>query len=266
MKGKVIAVHSSRGGTGKTLIATNLAAIHANKGLNVALLDLDFRAPSLLTVFSKGIRGPVKHWLNDFMDGRCTIEQALVDVSEEYNLRGRLLVGLANPAIGAIRSMMGRSRAWEVAAVKKLFSLRSTLSNDMSIDYCIFDTTPGIQYSSINAVISSDVSLIVTTLDSLDVEGVQKMLVEFYDDFEKRAVVLMNKVFPQTRVWSNGRQKELISQMETALKHPVIGVIPCYCDILQAKRASLLAIQKPDHPFLKDLQEVAEKFEHIQIE
>jgi len=263
MKGKVIAIHSSRGGTGKTLIATNLAATYASKGLNVALLDLDFRAPSLLTVFSKGIRRPVKHWLNDFINGRGTIEQALVDVSEKYNLRGRLFAGLANPGIEAIRNMMGRSRAWEVAAVKKLFSLRSTLSNDMGIDCCIFDTSPGIQYSSINAVISSDLSVIVTTLDSLDIEGVQKILAEFYDDFEKRAVVLMNKVFPETRIWSNGREKELINQMEAALKHPVIGVIPCYCDVLQADRASLLAIEKPDHPFLRNLQEVVEKLEHI---
>ena len=263
MKGKVIAIHSSRGGTGKTVIATNLAATYANKGLNIALLDLDFRAPSLITVFSKGIREPVKHWLNDFMNGQCTIEQALIDVSEEYNLRGRLLIGLANPTIEAIRDMMGKSRAREVSEAKKLFSLRSTLSNDMNIDYCIFDTSPGIQYSSINAVISSDVSVIVTTLDSLDIKGVQTMLAEFYDEFEKRSVVLMNKVFPQTQIWSNGRQKELVSQMEKAFKHLMIGVIPCYCDVLQANRASLLAVEKPDHPFLRDLQEVAKKLEHI---
>jgi MinD-like ATPase involved in chromosome partitioning or flagellar assembly len=263
MKEKVIAIHSSRGGTGKTMIATNLATAYANKGLNIALLDLDFRAPSLVTVFSKGIREPVKRWLNDFMNGRCTIEQALIDVSKEYNLRGRLLIGLANPTIEAIRDMMGKSRAWEVSEAKKLFSLRSTLSNDMNIDYCIFDTSPGIQYSSINAVISSDVSVIVTTLDSLDIKGVQTMLAEFYDEFEKRSVILMNKVFPQTQIWSNERQKELVSQMEKVFKHLMIGVIPCYCDVLQANRASLLAIEKPDHPFLKTLQEVAKKLEFI---
>ena len=116
------------------------------KGLNVALLDLDFRAPSLATVFSKGIRDPVRHWLNDFLDGRCTVEQALINVSEAYGLKGRLLIGLANPAIEAIRNTMEKSRAWEVTAVKKLFSLRSTLFNDMNIDCCIFDTSPGVQY------------------------------------------------------------------------------------------------------------------------
>ena len=263
IKVNVMTVHSSRGGTGKTLIATNLAAIQAKKGLDVALFDMDFRAPSLSTVFSKGIKVPVKHWLNDFMNDQCTIEQALIEVSEKYNLTGRLLVGLANPDIEAIRSMAERSRAWEVAAVKKLFSLRSTLVNDMSIGCCIFDTSPGIQYSSINAVISSDVSIVVTTLDTLDMECVKKMLAEFYDDFEKRTVVLMNKVFPQTRIWSASRKEKLVGRMERTFKHPVIGMIPCYCDVLQANRASLLAVEKPNHPFLKHLQEVAEKLAHM---
>jgi hypothetical protein len=49
--------------------------------------------------------------------------------------------------------------------------------------------------------------------------------------------------------------------MERVLKHPVIGVIPCYCGVLQAERASLLAVDKPFHPFLKKLEEVAEKLE-----
>ena len=66
MKDKVLAFHSSRGGTGKTTLAANLALAYAFEGLNVVFLDLDFRAPSLFSVFSKGVRRPVKKWLNDF--------------------------------------------------------------------------------------------------------------------------------------------------------------------------------------------------------
>ena len=262
VKAKIIAIHSSRGGTGKTTIATNLAVTYARKGLNIALLDLDFRAPSLFGVFSKGIQSPVKRWLNDFMLDRYAVEQVLVDVSDKYGLDGKLLIGLANPAIEATRNMMGRSRAWEVTAAKKLFSIRTTLLTELDIDCCILDTSPGIQYSSINAVVSSDVAVVVTTLDSLDVKGVKNMLLEFYDEFEKKSVILMNKVFPQTRIWSNSRQNELVSQMEKSLERPIIGVIPCYCDILEADRASFLVLEKPNHPFSKDLQEVAEKLEH----
>jgi len=261
MREKVIAIHSSRGGTGKTTIATNLAVTYAREGLNIALLDLDFRAPSLFGAFSKGIQKPVKRWLNDFLLDRCTLEQALIDVSEDYGLEGKLLIGLANPAIEAIRNMMGRSRAWEVAAAKKLFSIRTSIFNDMHMDCCIFDTSPGIQYSSINGVVSSDVTVVVTTLDSLDVEGVKNMLVEFYDEFEKKSVILMNKAFPQTRMWSDNERNGLITKMEKDFKRPVIGVIPCYCDVLEATRDSLLVVENPDHPFLKDLQEVAMKLE-----
>jgi len=263
VKNKAISIHSSRGGTGKTMIATNLAAIYAIKGLNIALLDLDFRAPSLATVFSKGIGGPVKYWLNDYMAGQCTAEQALVNVSAQYNLKGKLLLGFANPAIEAIRNIMEKSRAWEVTAVKRLFSLRSKLLRDLNLDYCIFDTSPGVQYTSINAVVASDISVIVATLDSLDLKGVENMLVELYDAFTKRTVILINKVFPETKVWSIERQKDLIDQMERVLKKPVIGVIPCYCDVLQAKRTSLLAVDMPHHSFLRNLGEVAETLENI---
>ena len=123
MKEKAISIHSSRGGTGKTMIATNLAAIYASKGLNVALLDLDFRAPSLADVFSKGIRDPVRHWLNDFLDGRCKAEQVLIDVSEAYHLKGKLLLGLANPAIEAIRNMMEKEQSLGSDGCKETFFL-----------------------------------------------------------------------------------------------------------------------------------------------
>jgi MinD-like ATPase involved in chromosome partitioning or flagellar assembly len=260
MSVKTIAIHSSRGGTGKTVIATNLAVILANKGFNVALVDLDFRAPSLSLVFSEGIRLPVKCWLNDFLNGKCTAAQIFTDVSGKYNLKGKLLIGLANPAVDAMRNVMEKSRSWEVAAVKKLFSLLSTL-NDLKVDFCITDTSPGMQYSSINAIVSSDISVIVTTLDSLDLKGAEDMLTELYDALEKKVVILANKASPETRIKSSGYAGKVADRLEKILKHPVVDVIPCYCDVLQTQRTSLLAVEKPNHPFVKNLVDVAEKLE-----
>ncbi|MGD0644677.1 MAG: AAA family ATPase [Candidatus Bathyarchaeia archaeon] len=262
MTAKAISIHSSRGGTGKTIIATNLALILAAKGFNVALLDLDFRAPSLATVFSGAIETPINCWLNDFLDGKCAAEQILTDVSGKYNLKGRLLIGLANPAMGAIRSTMEKSRAWEVTAVKKLFSLLSVLSNDLKIDFCISDTSPGVQYSSINAIVSSDISVIITTLDSLDLKGTEDMLVEVYGALDKKTVVLVNKYSPETQLRSSGAKEILANKIERILNAPVIGFIPCYCDVLQTERTRLLALENPNHPFVKNLEKVAEKLEH----
>ena len=49
--GKIIAVHSYKGGTGKTSLSVNLAATYARRGKKVCLMDLDFRAPSLHALF-----------------------------------------------------------------------------------------------------------------------------------------------------------------------------------------------------------------------
>ncbi|MHA2101622.1 MAG: nucleotide-binding protein, partial [Candidatus Kariarchaeaceae archaeon] len=44
-----IAIHSHKGGTGKTLVAVNFATLLVKRGYRVAVLDLDLNAPSLQT-------------------------------------------------------------------------------------------------------------------------------------------------------------------------------------------------------------------------
>jgi len=261
--GKVISIHSSRGGTGKSLIAVNLAAIYASKGKSVSLLDLDFRAPSLSTVFNVGGYKFIEYWTNDFLNNRCPIEDVLIDLTEKYGTKGKFMVGLANPSLKAIREIMTKDRAWEMKALKKLLALKPTLLNNLKIDYVIYDTSPGIQYSSINAVVSSDISVVISTLDFLDVEGVRYMLSELYNAFEKRTLVLINKAFPEHFLWSKEKQNELLHQLKENLGHPIIGVIPCYCDVLQSTRASIFAFENPRHPFAQALYEIADKLESL---
>ncbi len=47
-----IAFHSYKGGTGKSTIGSNMAALMAMRGLKVVLLDLDVYAPKLTRIFS----------------------------------------------------------------------------------------------------------------------------------------------------------------------------------------------------------------------
>jgi len=259
MTGKTIAIHSYRGGTGKSIIAANLSVILARKGLDIALLDLDFRAPSIMTIFSKNGKDLVKWWLNDFLHGRCTAEEVVMDVSGNYGLKGRLLIGLANPSLEAIRGMADKSPSWEVTAVKRIFSLLSSLSKEMGIDYCILDTTPGVHYSSVNAVVSSDISVVITSMDSIDLRGTRNMLLDLYDPLERKSVVLVNKYCPETRISQCETKESIILRVEANLKHPVIGVVPCYCDVLQHERATILAAKDPAHKFVRNLEEIADK-------
>jgi septum site-determining protein MinD len=257
MTTKVIAFHSSRGGTGKTVIASNLAVIWAKKGLKVALLDLDFRAPSIAGAFSKALKKQPDCWLNDFISGRCKIEKALIDVTNTYSLKGKLFLGLSNPSIEAIQSTMDKSRSWEVSAVKRLFSIRDTLFKKMKMDYIILDTSPGLQYSSVNAVVSSDTAIIVSTNDELDLNGSKNLIENLYVELDKKPVVLVNKIFPETQTSTKITKKEIINKIEKQLKSPVVAAMLCYCDVLQAKRSTILAMEKPNHPFIKNLETIA---------
>lgn len=261
--GRIISVHSSRGGTGKSLISVNLAVICAKRGRDVSLLDLDFRAPSLSTVFKERDYWFVEHWTNDFLSGRCPIEKVMIDLTERYDTKGRFLVGLANPSLDAIREMITMDREREMEALRRLFDLKRVLLDELKMDYAIYDTSPGIQYSSVNAVASSDVPLVVTTLDTLDAEGVRYMLSELYDAFGKKSVILVNKAFPEAHPRPGEKQEELLQQMEATFHRPVLGIIPCYCDILQADRTTIFALENPNHPFTRALQDIAERLELV---
>ena len=80
-------VHSYRGGTGKTLLATNLAGAYA-KNEKVCLLDFDFSAPSLHGL----LKVPTPDfWINDLLNDDCDIDDVITEIQPN------LYVGLANP-------------------------------------------------------------------------------------------------------------------------------------------------------------------------
>lgn len=71
---KIIAVHSYKGGTGKTLLSVNLAATFAKNGKKVCVFDLDFRAPSLFAILKAS---NVDYWFNDYLNNTCEVNKTL---------------------------------------------------------------------------------------------------------------------------------------------------------------------------------------------
>lgn len=253
--GKIIAVHSYKGGTGKTLLSINLAATFVHHGKKVCLMDLDFRAPSISTLLHVE---KVEHWLNDYLNGTCEIDRVLVDLSDRFKNQGKLFVGLANPSTEAIRDMSAKDRKWEMRALGRLLALRTSLLNDKGFDYLIFDTSPGLQYSSINAIVSADLVLVATTMDRSDVDGTKRMLHELYDLFEKKSGIILNKFLRDTSKLS---QNEMQTKFVDVYRVPVMGIVPCFCDILRAEGNIIFVLEKPLHPFTKVLDEIAAKIE-----
>jgi len=253
--GKIIAVHSYKGGTGKTLLSLNLAATLVKHGKKVCLFDMDFRAPSLSTLLKID---KAEYWLNDYLNGICNIDKVLIDLSERIHNSGSLFVGLANPATEAIRDMSSKDRKWEMRALGRLLSLRNSLIKEEGFDYLILDTSPGLQYSSINAIVTADLVLVATTFDRSDVDGTKRMLRELYDLFEKKTEIVLNKVLHNS---SLKFEEELGTKMKDEYQVPLLGIIPCFCDVLKSEGNIIFAQEKPDHLFTKILEEMARKID-----
>jgi MinD-like ATPase involved in chromosome partitioning or flagellar assembly len=255
---KMISIHSSRGGTGKSLISSNISVILASKGRNVALLDFDFRAPSLQTIFQA--KNNVRRFVNDYLDGKARIGDVMMDLTDKYKTKGRFLVGFANVEMDAMREIARKDRKWQMRALKRVMAMKEELVEQFGIEIVIIDTSPGVQYSSVNAVVSSDVCVIVSSMDLLDLEGAQRMVSDLYEAFEKKTFILVNKATPHMFVKEDS-QESLVESVRSHFTQPLIAIIPCYCDILLAQRVSLFALDKPEHPFSWALSEVAKRLE-----
>jgi chromosome partitioning protein len=199
-----IAFHSYKGGTGKTTIACNLAAMLAFKGYNVSLLDLDVYAPSLHSYFDCN---PDK-WINDLLFENSELREIMVDMTPALtryaaegnnNKLGRLLVGFSNPQKEEIYKLEGsiKTANANIQLLRRFVQLREDLISDYDSDYVILDTSPGIRYWSINSLAVADVLFLTLKYGDLDIEGTIKMAKDIYGSFTKfgsKSFLLLNRV------------------------------------------------------------------------
>jgi len=257
---KIVAVHSYKGGTGKTSMSVSLAATLAKGGKKVCVFDLDFRAPSLFAILKAQ---NVEFYLNDYLNNNCEINKALVDLSDRVSGGGKLYTCLANPTTEAIRDMSSKDRKWEMRALGRLLALRETLLRDQKFDYLIFDTSPGLQYSSINAIVAADFVVVATTGDRSDVDGTKRMLAELYNLFEKKTGLVLNKVLDPS---ATSRKAEMAAKIKTDYQVPLLGIVPCFCEVLRAEGNFIFVQDKPDHPFTKIVAEMARKIDQNEVD
>lgn len=287
---KCVAFHSYKGGTGKTTIASNCAALLAKRGSRVALLDMDVYAPSLLTYFD---RSPRK-WLNEYLLGGATVDEVMTDATDSLRqfsgqqnknspVDGTLWIGFCNTKKEDVYRLEAGSPENSKMQLRRFIVLRDNLIRDYNLDYLLIDTSPGIRYWSINALAVADTLLLTLKVGEIDIEGTKRLASEIYGSLVKygtKSFLLFNRVAGYCTPSPHGTdidarsgsadmvslgQQAMISKnqisadpLEETLsretKMDVISAIPCYCDIQFSRKEFLTALQYPDHPFTKQLE------------
>ncbi|HYA83144.1 MAG TPA: AAA family ATPase [Candidatus Bathyarchaeia archaeon] len=207
---RCIAFHSYKGGTGKTTLAANLAALLTKKGYSVVLLDLDVYAPSLHLYFETD----PKKWINDFLFEKAELKEVVLDFtsliesrsrisnSAEKAKHGKLWVGFCSAKKEEIYKLEGGSQATaqhtsKIHLLRRFILLRELLTSEYKADYIIIDTSPGIRYWSINALAVADTLLLTLKMGDLDIAGTRKVVAEIYDSFTKfgtKSFLLWNRI------------------------------------------------------------------------
>lgn len=271
---KTLAFHSYKGGTGKTTLIANLAALYAMKGMNVCLLDFDLYAPSLSMYFRKKPITYLNALLRGELDqsgGKVDASSLITDVSSELELKGKLLLGFSSPNkedIGEIEFQ--HNQKWQLRAIKRFQSFKNQLFHEHEIDCLLLDTSPGIRYWSINALAMSNMLFLVMKTSDMDIEGTKKMASEIYDVLvrygKSKYFIVLNKVPDISNsngiygdlaelTWSGELQKDIGTQ--------VVGSVPCCCDIQFSKHEFLYSIKNPEHPFSRKVLELSERIEGL---
>ncbi len=209
---KCIAFHSYKGGTGKSTISSNLAALMAMQGFSTVLLDLDVYAPSLQTYFNTRPR----KWINDFLFEQADLEEVITESSSNLkdflkqnghvesqsmsNLdKGKFYIGYSSTSKEDIYKLDGfaRQETSKVQLLRKFIMIREEISEKYDPDYIIIDTSPGIRYWSINALAIANAILLSLKMDGIDIEGTRILSKEIYSTFAKlgtQAFLVLNRI------------------------------------------------------------------------
>lgn len=208
-----IAIHSHKGGTGKTLITMNLAVLLAKRGKTVVVLDLDLYAPSLQTY------APNRQELtiNDMFLNNSEAEDIIFDATYLIgdDIPGKLYLGLADIS-GDVISQMGQRD--KDALLKDLYVLMGLIRNKLpgppwNADYILLDTPPGLSTTSINGVAATEQLILILRIVNADIEGTRHFLTTIHKALRPKTHILVNQV-PSDFVDSEGilKTKELIEK------------------------------------------------------
>ena len=220
---KVVATHSFRGGSGKTFVALNVAAVSALSGVKTIVMDCDFNSPS----FQSNLAAPLnsKLYANDFLLGNCQ-EEDIVTQTSIPNLHA--IFSNPKPVLG--KGLLDSKENIHWKALQRFTELRKSLE-EQGYQRFILDTTPTLSFSSISALAVADSIVLVHRPVLHSIELAIYILSTIYASLEKSLkqrsfFLIYNQVPIGTDEEINNLLNTLTSEFKKHLDLKLLGSIP----------------------------------------
>ncbi len=244
----IVSVHSFRGGTGKSNLTANLAALLAVGGARVAVVDTDIQSPGIHVLF--GLEGTDGAGLNEFLQGTHTITDVAIDVGPR--------VAAHAPVAGSLHLVRASVQANDIARVLHegydvavLQDGLRDLAAALDLDVLMIDTHPGLNEETLLSIMVSDALVVLMRPDRQDFEGTAVTVGVARRLHIPELLLVVNKV--PTGV----DRADLAAQIATSFDAEPVGLLPFTEDVARNASGDLFALVAPEHPWSVEVRAVA---------
>jgi MinD-like ATPase involved in chromosome partitioning or flagellar assembly len=246
---KIISVHSFRGGTGKSNTTANVTALLAGQGLRVGVIDTDIQSPGIHVLFGLE-EDNMQHSLNDYLWGKCNIEDAAHDVTAQLgpNTPGQVFLIPSSIKAGEIARVL--REGYDVGLLNDGFH---ELVEALDLDVLMIDTHPGLNEETLLSVAISDALAVIMRPDQQDYQGTGVTVEVARKLNVPRLVIIVNKT-PQVYDFN-----QVKSQVEELYGVEVAAVMPHSDEMMALASAGIFTLRYPDHPMTALYRQVANK-------
>lgn len=246
---KIISIHSFRGGTGKSNTTANIAALLAVDGARVGVVDTDIASPGIHVLFNLD-EGDMTHSLNDYLWGKCTIEQAAQDVTGHVGgeIKGQIFLIPSSIKAGEIARIL--REGYDVGLLNDGF--RDVIER-LKLDYLLIDTHPGLNEETLLSIAISNALVIIMRPDQQDYQGTA-VTVDVAKKLDvPKMIMLINKT-PTSLDFDDVR-----ARVEQIYNTTVGAVLPHSDEMMTLASSGIFSIRYPDHVVTKGLRSLVDQ-------
>jgi MinD-like ATPase involved in chromosome partitioning or flagellar assembly len=258
---QIIAIHSFRGGTGKSNLIANIAANIALQGQRVGIIDTDIQSPGIHVIF--GLKeDKMERTLNDYLWGRCDIKDAAYDVTntliaEQGNIdkvKGSLYLVPSSIKAGEIARIL--REGYDVVRLNDGFQ---ELIRSLKLDYLLIDTHPGLNEETLLSIGISNVLVILLRPDNQDFQGTAVTVDVARKLRVPKMLLVINKVLPSLNL------ADLQQQVEKIYNVPVAGILPLSEEMMQLASIGLFSLRYSEHPISQTITKITDEIAGLVI-
>jgi len=211
------------------------------------VVDTDIASPGIHVIFGLDEK-MMGHSLNDYLWGKCDIEECAHDVTDLVGepIKGKIFLIPSSIKPGEIARVL--REGYDVGLLNDGFQ---DLIERLKLDVLVIDTHPGLNEETLLSIAISDTLVLIMRPDSQDYQGTGVTVDVARKLDVPQMLILVNKAPAMFNL------DEVQERVEKTYGCEVAAVIPHSDDLMVLASSSIFSSRYPDHPVTKLYKKLA---------